>query len=265
MVEIFTCNTPAFSFKMELDPEQKTQGIIADLLKNGRTYEPESKLLYERLQPHDVFIDVGAHVGYYSIFAAKAHESIRCYSFEPEAHNNLQLRRNIALNNLGERITTFDVALGRARAVKQLYINADNCGGHGLWDQSVHPMHEKTRAQKPEPQRVFVEPLSGYWPKPQNGGRIWLKMDVEGSETEVLKGFIGKVDLMPYCIISEVNRFALEQMGSSEKEFRTILRDAGYAYSYAHSNFKLIELPYGDTVTNAGLVWNMIFCKEPLL
>jgi predicted methyltransferase len=64
-------------------------------------YEPAiTRLFQETLQPGMVVIDIGAHVGYYTLLAAKlVGPTGKIYAFEPEPGNNEALNKNIELKN----------------------------------------------------------------------------------------------------------------------------------------------------------------------
>ena len=46
----------------------------------------------------DVFYDVGANIGQYSLYAALRHKNIKVYSFEPESQNYAALNKNSSLD-----------------------------------------------------------------------------------------------------------------------------------------------------------------------
>jgi FkbM family methyltransferase len=65
------------------------------------------------VQPGDVFCDVGANVGIYSLLAAKlVGSSGRVYAFEPHLGNAESLLENVTINGLTEIVEIFSVALG---------------------------------------------------------------------------------------------------------------------------------------------------------
>jgi FkbM family methyltransferase len=73
--------------------------------------EPFTIEWIERSVRHgDVFYDIGANVGPYSLVAAKT-AGARVFAFEPAAPNYHDLCRNIALNGCDESIAPFPVAL----------------------------------------------------------------------------------------------------------------------------------------------------------
>jgi len=59
----------------------------------------------------NIFWDIGANIGIYSIYAAIKHKNIEVTSFEPSTSNLRVLSRNISLNNLGQNIKIFQPAL----------------------------------------------------------------------------------------------------------------------------------------------------------
>ena len=77
------------------------------------TREPETvEWIAEYVKSQDVFYDIGANIGLYSIFAAKLHRGdLKVYSFEPESQNYASLNRNVYLNGLSDAITTLCMAV----------------------------------------------------------------------------------------------------------------------------------------------------------
>jgi FkbM family methyltransferase len=72
--------------------------------------EPDTIEWIERFEPTDVFWDVGANVGVFSIYAA-LRRGVRVLAFEPFADNYMALCKNIDINALGDRILPYCLAL----------------------------------------------------------------------------------------------------------------------------------------------------------
>lgn len=70
--------------------------------------EPGTIRWLDRIQPGDVFYDVGANIGVYSLYAAK--RGAKVYAFEPHALNALHLARNATMNGLD--ITVVQAVIG---------------------------------------------------------------------------------------------------------------------------------------------------------
>ncbi|HEX2079709.1 MAG TPA: FkbM family methyltransferase [Longimicrobium sp.] len=78
-----------------------SRGKVLRIL-NG-TYEREqTRLFQQHIRPGATVLDVGAHVGYYTLLAAVlAGESGRVHAFEPNPQNADFLRRHVRINALG--------------------------------------------------------------------------------------------------------------------------------------------------------------------
>jgi Met-10+ like-protein len=95
--------------------------IVRSHVERLLTREPTTPPWIRSFAPHEVFIDVGANIGLYSIYASVLAGS-RVYSFEPEAQNYAELNKNIFINGLHERVTAYCVALTDHSALASLYL-----------------------------------------------------------------------------------------------------------------------------------------------
>lgn len=63
--------------------------------------EPETLEWIDReFRTGDVFVDIGACIGNYTIFAARRHPGLKVYAFEPEPNSLIQLVKNCRLNRV---------------------------------------------------------------------------------------------------------------------------------------------------------------------
>lgn len=88
-----------------------SRGKILRIL--GGTYECEqTRLFREHLRPGDTVLDVGAHVGYYSLLSSVfVGDQGEVWAFEPNPQNAGFLRRHVELNRRGNvRVTQAAVA-----------------------------------------------------------------------------------------------------------------------------------------------------------
>jgi FkbM family methyltransferase len=64
------------------------------------------------VQPGDVFYDIGANIGMYTLLAAsRVGDAGKVYAFEPHVRNFTSLLQNVALNNLSGRVAPICSAL----------------------------------------------------------------------------------------------------------------------------------------------------------
>lgn len=132
----------------------------------------EMGFLLHLLRDSDVFADVGANIGSYTILAAGVCGA-RTYSFEPCLPTFRRLCDNIRLNDLSTLVQSINMAVGASRGHLK-FTETNDTTNHVVLDQS----EEKGTS-------VPVETLDAVT---NEDCPCLLKIDVEGFETEVIKG-----------------------------------------------------------------------------
>jgi FkbM family methyltransferase len=261
----FTINRPGLErdVVLQLDPEFFSQRLMLDCFRAGQLYEPETTLPVDLLlQPGDTFIDIGGHVGLYSMLAAGlVGPTGRVYVFEPERANYAHLLTHIALNHF-HHVFPFPWAVGHSTSVVDFFTNFDNDGGHALWDPGRHPFNQRSRQQVSK-ESVFLISLDDIFGSAQPGFAKLIKIDTEGNEANVLRGarnFLTRAQVP--AVIAEVNRFGLEQLGSSEQELRTLMTDLGYT-TYALVGALPVRLAPHESI-QSNYVYNVLFANPQL-
>jgi FkbM family methyltransferase len=261
----FNINRPGLerNIVLQLDPECFSQRLMLDYFYAGRLIEPETSALVDLLlQPGDTFIDIGGHIGFYSMLAAGlVGPTGRVYVFEPEHTNYAHLLTHIALNQC-QHVFPFPWAVGDGTAVVDFFTNADNDGGHALWDPGRHPFNQKSRQQVSK-EAVFLISLDDIFGSAQPGFAKLIKIDTEGNETHVLRGarhFLTRAQVP--AVIAELNRFGLAQLGSSEQELRTLMTDLGYT-TYALVGDLPVRLAPHESIQSS-YVYNVLFANPQL-
>ncbi|PKP35269.1 MAG: hypothetical protein CVU00_03160 [Bacteroidetes bacterium HGW-Bacteroidetes-17] len=161
------------------------------------------------LPSYDLFIDVGANIGTYSIIAAKSR--VKCIAFEPVFTNYISLKKNIQLNHLEEFIEP--VMIGLAEKASNTKFNYDSLKPGA---SSIHPIKRTSEILDIE-LKVFDE--LNYVSNETD--KILIKIDVEGMELNVLAGMeklLGnKKDI---CLIIETKH-------SGDTEIKNMLNQFG--------------------------------------
>lgn len=132
------------------------------------------------LDPKKDFIDIGAHIGSYTIpCASKANHT---YSFECTPKTFCFLAANIALHGLDAKVTPLPFALSDFNGPLEIVIRSEDGGGNGAYFFD----NEKSGAVVRETRTIQARTLDSF--NLSNVG--FIKMDVEGHEIEVLRGAI---------------------------------------------------------------------------
>jgi FkbM family methyltransferase len=187
-------------------------------------YEPDETPFFRgRLRPGDVFFDVGANVGYYSLMAAEmCGPTGQVHSFEPVAENAAVLAENAALNRL-DNITLNRVAVTDG-ASDEITIFKRQSGSNSGW-ASIAPSPKRGNLAVTVP----ATSLDRYVAERGVGRVSLMKLDCEGAEHLVLRGardLLSGPDAPD--LMCEVNPFHLSLLGSSGAELKGLIADCGY-------------------------------------
>jgi len=87
----------------------------------------------------DLVVDIGGHVGLFSVLASKYAKSGKIYVFEPDSENYKLLQENIKMNNC-RNIMTIKKAVSFENAKRDLFLSEDN--------QEAHSFLTKVRTQR---------------------------------------------------------------------------------------------------------------------
>ena len=229
-MKTFTLNCTIDAKNYEIYYRLNPNDSIGNFIRSGMPYEPDVSLFLMRiLREGDFFVDVGAHVGYFSILAARLiGDTGQVISFEPEDSNFRDFQANVTLNNLSN-IIQIQKAVNNKSEERTFYVNSDNGGGHALWDPALFPGNEKSKTT-PKPRNVQTITLDSVLS--DMGGKRCpkiVKIDTEGAEKSVLEGARDMLqkEKTPF-IICELHEFGLREMGSSQYELRSLMQEYNY-------------------------------------
>ena len=186
-----------------------------------REYEvPESAFLRGSLRPGMVFVDAGAHVGYFSTLAARRVGSGgKVVAFEPDPHNFALLTRNLSRNRL-DNVLPQQLALGSSAETRRLFFSTDNLGDHRLHDDESDPRRSLA---------VTVDTLDHALERSGVTRVDAIKLDVQGSELDAVKG--GERTLRSnggIVVLAELWPYGLERAGGSAKELFDFFHVRGF-------------------------------------
>jgi FkbM family methyltransferase len=102
--------------------------------------------LEETISDDSVFWDVGANVGYFSLYAATMFPTVRAVCFEPSALTIARLYANVRLNGVQERVLAFPLAIGDLTGLRTFGMSYFVAGGWSHRGISDAPVDEVNRS-----------------------------------------------------------------------------------------------------------------------
>ncbi len=164
---------PAKGIWLELNPR------TGQNYRLGETEKICQAIVEEKLRPGDVFYDLGANLGFFSLLAARiAGPTGKVFSFEPDVQIAERLRRNAARNGLFN-IAVVDVGVWSVSGTLN-FVAADSSSP----DRGVGRFQPAEARAAGIPARcVSLDDFIQGAPAPRA-----IKCDVEGAEVEVFRG-----------------------------------------------------------------------------
>jgi FkbM family methyltransferase len=164
----------------------------------SKTHEPElTEVLHRIARPGDVFVDIGANIGWHTLSLVAARPDVRfAYAFEPSGPAFQFLSKGIDANECQTRCQALRVALSNAKARAPLRVFPEL----GWMHSSLFPLAD----YRYEEEQVDVDTLDscarGFLAPP-----TLVKCDVEGGERNILLGakdlLSGKIGAPPLWLM----------------------------------------------------------------
>ncbi len=214
LVPVWTQIEPGVT--MLLDPHDV---VSHEILMTGH-WEPQT---WQVMEPHvpagGTFVDVGAHIGWYSLKAAKVvGPRGRVIAVEPDHETLRKLRDNIRASGDEAIITVEPVACYDSETTLPFYSAPGTNTGESSLDRAAASQEGPITAAYIVRARRLDDIL-----KEAGVTRVdALKIDVEGAEVHVLKGAVETLDHFRPEISVEVDH-------DKVSEVRLFMRDHGYA------------------------------------
>jgi len=188
-----------------------------------------------------VVLDIGANNGVFSLIAA-INPNMHCFAFEPNPSVYDILRRNIALNNLADKVESFQLALADRNGTAALKVPASGeqdgfaCIGDPVrftdWTEFEVPVSTADDFVKEQ----GVEKVD------------LIKIDTEGCELFVLKGAKSLIESWHPYILCECYELNTRQFGYHPNEISKLLSSFGYSRMWVSNEDMLFYMPAAANV-----------------
>jgi FkbM family methyltransferase len=166
-----------FGARMHCD----TRDFIQRYVYYFGVWEPNlTAWLPQRLRPGDVFVDVGANIGYFALLAARTiSPDGRVVAIEPSDEVKAALDRNLALNPGADVRVVHAAATDVGKDLSVIFGGEHDMGG----TRTVDPAAASTHGT-----RIQGKPLYDLLDATERAKARLVKIDVEGAEWDVLTG-----------------------------------------------------------------------------
>ena len=144
------------------------------------------------IKENDLIIDVGGHVGYFTIYAAKKAKNGKIITFEPSKESFNVLKNNLKINNI-QNVIIENVGVGAKSGTAILNVDTTHSIGNSIFYSSKNSEKEDIRITTiPEIVKKYkIESID------------LLKLDCEGAEFEIILN-------LPSTILNTIKKISME-------------------------------------------------------
>lgn len=173
--------TTPYGFKMRVRNHPANRAML-----NG-TFDPEEvAVIQKHLSQTDVFVDIGANIGFFTCIAL--HHGKRAVAVEPQPRNLRCLYANLVSNQWTDRAEVFPLGLSERPGIQELYgASGPSASLISNWAQYSNRFH----------QTIPLTTLDILLGSRFACKRLLIKIDVEGYEFPVLRGASATLALSP--------------------------------------------------------------------
>lgn len=191
----------------------------------------------------DLFADIGANIGVYTVLAAK-NVGAKVFAVEPIPSTFNHLYNNIILNKITSQVTLFPVGIGEKDNLLN-FTNSKDCTNHVVLDCADFRKDDIIKIQVKKLDDIFSDHIP-----------VIMKMDIEGYEWPALNG-AKKILASPAfkALIIELNGCSIS-FGFTDSDIHNLLLSFNFK-PYAYDPFLRVF-----TLLNSYGIYNTIYIKD---
>lgn len=195
--------------------DERDKDVALPLLTDGDFDTALRLLVNHTIKPSMVVADVGAHIGLFSLFAAR--RAIHVHAFEPAPVNVAYLRRNVEANQLSN-VTITQAAVSDKAGELTFYLMPGHTMGHSAFRSSW------TSEALTVPAVTLDEAFAGKQ-------LDFVKIDVDGHEMAVLAGMIKTLKRPNLQLVIELSNASItREAGYEPVEQLELLASYGFQF-----------------------------------
>jgi FkbM family methyltransferase len=165
--------------------------------------------------PFDLFLDIGANAGFYSVIVEANRLAAQSIAFEPDPGNYARLRANLEANGIGNVVRALQLAVGDCAGEVTLTEAAEHNRGESYITQDDMPAGHVTHRVR----QIRFDDEFSFADK-----NILIKMDIEGYEFHALSG-------MERTLRDNRCYLQVELYSDRLEELKTVFSNLGYRFA----------------------------------
>lgn len=204
---------------------------MPDVILHGVHDPTETALVRKEVKSGDIVLDIGANIGYYTLmFAERVGETGKVFAFEPDPTNFALLQRNIETNGF-KNVVLVQKAVSDKTGRTKLHVSEQK-----RMTNRIHEWHDSDNSIE-----VETIALDDYF-KDYEGKLDFIKMDIEGAESEALRGMHSLLLRNKQLkIVLEFNPPAMKESGLQPEALLKMLQDYEFKLYNVSEERKKIE------------------------
>jgi FkbM family methyltransferase len=200
---------------------QETIRVRATHRYADENYEPTVfNYLKQSLPPGAVVLEVGAHVGTFTVLLARwVGPTGLVYAFEPAPRPRSALEDHLALNRVRERVRVVPAAVSDRSGLARFFASSFSP------ENTLSPKH--TRFSEADGIEITVTTIDAFCCE-HNVVPSLLKIDVEGFELHALRGAVRTLTSYRPPVVVEFHPMNWPEIGVEPCQISTLLAELGY-------------------------------------
>ena len=181
-----------------------------------------------KINNNDLILDIGAHIGLFSLFASQFCKNGKIFCYEPIKENYNELLQNIKINNI-KNIFPFNCAVSNKTEKIKIYLNDDE-SGHSIFLENSNYVEVDSISINDIFENHSITKCN------------FLKLDCEGAEYEIIellsKKHLGKIEksVIEYHMFDKYPHLLKELQNTLEKnsfklKTRSLFLDIGFLFA----------------------------------
>ncbi len=213
--------------------------LYSEVYSTDKYEKEEINFLIKTLKNGDVFIDIGANAGIYTVVASKlVGKDGQVFAFEPSKREYELLLRNIKLNKL-INVKPLKIAISNYNGTTNFLVAAGkDTGTNTLASKFYSNQIKLERIEK-----VPVYKLDDYLEQLHINKITGIKIDIEGHDLFALEGMKKTLQKFKPFLMLEISELNLQNTGHSKKQLFELLKNYSYEIFYYDEKGGLTKNP----------------------